>query len=243
MLKRFEEPSWNNPVVRFVDADAKDVIPREDGVWKLGPLVARSVLALEAAGEDIPSWLDTLATETSGARIEKLVLSMYCFWDGEGKLGGFPGVVKTRAAFLGGSEVVALEFDPTVISVTELVRKAQATGCAQRVHASTEQQKTALEQAGISAFLLEDRVRLAPASDQLRHLSASPLRYLPLTPLQAQRTNAELAARNDGTAWLSPRQVGMIEALRKAGKLKGLERPSDLSGLAAYERKLRAALR
>ena len=33
ILKSFEEPSWNNPVVRFLKPDGTDIIPREAGVW------------------------------------------------------------------------------------------------------------------------------------------------------------------------------------------------------------------
>lgn len=241
--KRFEEPAWNNPIVRFINARAQDVIPRLSGVWKLGPLVKRSVHALEASKRDVPAWFETLATETSSTRTEGLVLSMYCFWDGEGKLGGFPGVVATEAGFYGGTEVVALRFDPKVIAVQDLVAKAQATGCASRVYATTSDQLNALSAAGIRAKRLEGEPRRAPESDQLRHLSASPLRYLPLTPLQAQRTNADLASGRDGTRWLSPRQIAMIQPLRKAGKLSGLKRPRSLDALAAYETKLIAALR
>src|SRR5205085_11873279 len=35
-LKRFGEPAWNNPVVRFVDAGGNDLIPRRDGAWSTG---------------------------------------------------------------------------------------------------------------------------------------------------------------------------------------------------------------
>ncbi len=61
ILKAFNEPSWNNPVVRFLNSDGKDVIPRKDGVWTTGPLAARMIKSLEAAGREVPGFLKTVA--------------------------------------------------------------------------------------------------------------------------------------------------------------------------------------
>ena len=33
ILRRFQEPAWNYQVMRFVDAEGKDIIPRRDRVW------------------------------------------------------------------------------------------------------------------------------------------------------------------------------------------------------------------
>ena len=33
LLKSFGEPAWNNPVLRFLDHQGRDLIPRKDGVW------------------------------------------------------------------------------------------------------------------------------------------------------------------------------------------------------------------
>ncbi|MFT7678666.1 MAG: hypothetical protein ACI8QC_002661, partial [Planctomycetota bacterium] len=85
-------------MVRFVDSTGADIIPRKDRVWALGALVERTAKTLRAAKRDVPIWLATLAEETSSAPTETLALSMHCFWDGEGKLGAFPGILSTRAA-------------------------------------------------------------------------------------------------------------------------------------------------
>ena len=61
ILKRFKEPAWNYQVVRFLDADAKDLIPRKDRVWTLQPLAARMKAALVAAGREVPKDLEELA--------------------------------------------------------------------------------------------------------------------------------------------------------------------------------------
>lgn len=242
ILERYEEPTWNNPVVRFVDSAGADIIPRKDRVWALGPLVQRSARALAAAERDVPTWLAILAEETSSAPTETLALSMHCFWDGEGKLGAFPGVLSTRAAFVGRAEVVELRYDPRRLPLVKLVEQAQALGCARAVHTGTQAQVDTLKAAGIEAQVLTRKPRRAPTSDQLRHLSASLLKYLPLTPLQAQRINARLAASKNASNLLSPRQLELFAELRRSGEPKKLVRPSSIDELAAYERELRQAL-
>ena len=74
--ERFEEPSWNNPVVRYLDGEARDLIPREDGVWGTAGTLARMVAALEAAERPVPTWLATVAAETASGEVETAVFAM-----------------------------------------------------------------------------------------------------------------------------------------------------------------------
>lgn len=46
VLKKFGEPAWNNPVVRFVNAAGVDLIPRKDGVYTKEELLERMRKAL-----------------------------------------------------------------------------------------------------------------------------------------------------------------------------------------------------
>ncbi|MGK0219902.1 MAG: hypothetical protein ACI9HE_003408 [Planctomycetota bacterium] len=228
--------------MRFVDAKGADIIPRKDRVWALGALVERTTMTLLTAKREIPAWLAILTKETAETPTETLALSMHCFWDGEGKLGAFSGILSTRAAFVGGAEVVELRYDPRQLPLVKLVEQARALGCARAVHTGTQAQADTLKAAGIEAQVLARKPRRAPASDQLRHLSASLLKYLPLTPLQAQRVNAHLAAKKDASSLLSPRQLELFTQLRKSGEPKQLVRPGAIDELAAYEIELRRAL-
>ena len=45
VLARYGEPAWNFQVVRFLDAEGDDLIPRRDRVWETGPLLTRMVAA------------------------------------------------------------------------------------------------------------------------------------------------------------------------------------------------------
>jgi hypothetical protein len=76
VLERFEEPSWNNPVLRFLDAKGVDVIPRKDRIWTTGGVLGRMVEALEAAEQTVPPWLALTATETSSGEVETAVFAM-----------------------------------------------------------------------------------------------------------------------------------------------------------------------
>ena len=63
LLKRFGEPSWNNPVVRFLDGDGKDIIPRVANDWSLRTLIRRMRAALEKSGKKVPAYLALLDKE------------------------------------------------------------------------------------------------------------------------------------------------------------------------------------
>ena len=61
LLKRFQEPAWNYQVIRFLDADGNDIIPRKDRVWTTKGVAARMIQALTAANRPIPQNLKVLA--------------------------------------------------------------------------------------------------------------------------------------------------------------------------------------
>ena len=43
LLERYQEPSWNLQVIRFLNADGADVIPRKDLVWTTSGVANRPV--------------------------------------------------------------------------------------------------------------------------------------------------------------------------------------------------------
>ena len=62
LLRRFNEPAWNYQVIRFLDADGREVIPRKDRIWTTGGVASRMVEALGASNRPIPKYLEDLAT-------------------------------------------------------------------------------------------------------------------------------------------------------------------------------------
>jgi hypothetical protein len=60
LLKQFNEPAWNYQVIRFLDAEGRDTIPRRDRIWTLTGVAARMVEALTAANRPVPDYLESL---------------------------------------------------------------------------------------------------------------------------------------------------------------------------------------
>lgn len=61
VLASFEEASWNNPVVRVVDAGGRDLVARNGDDWTVAAVAEAMVSALEAREREVPAYLDLLA--------------------------------------------------------------------------------------------------------------------------------------------------------------------------------------
>jgi hypothetical protein len=187
VLARYGEPAWNYQVVRFLDADGADVIPRRERVWETGPLLTRMVAALHAAGRAVPDHLLLLEQEHSD-RLDELILAQGCFWVGESQLGQIDGVVTTEAGFVGNAEVTVVRYDPERISREELVADATRRGVASAVFD---------RDAG--------RYRRAPESDQKRQLGGGST--IGFTAAQLTKRNAFVpTSADDADRFLFPNQ-------------------------------------
>lgn len=213
VLESFSEPTWNNPVVRIVDADRRALAPRLAGDYSVGGLATTMVKALERAQRPVPAYLALLAEETKRGARKEAVFSMYCFWSGEACLGRIDGVTGTRTGFLGGREVVEVTYDPTRLPYEGLVTRAKAAGCASGVFADEGRLDAAREVFGDAARLAEGGLRPSKKDDD-HALRATPWRHVPMTELQATRANALLAAGGDPAAVMSPRQRALYAAVR-----------------------------
>jgi hypothetical protein len=247
-LQRFGEPAWNNPVLRFFAGDRKEILPRRDGIWDAPAVAARLVEALAAAGRQVPPYLALAADEVRAGEAATATFGMHCFWQGEAGLGSIRGVIATRAGHLDGSEVVEVTYVPGVLAYTDLLEAAIRCDCAARVFAHDEAQLAAARRRlGERAAGSDARAREASDADQKWHLRRSALRHVPITPAQAARVNAELAAGRDPLVWLSPRQRELARRIETASRseprlLAGLEPPRDTLELHDYEIRLRQLL-
>ncbi len=174
ILNKYNEPAWNYQVVRFLDSDGKDLIPRKDRVWTAEALNPRIKAALQKAGKPQAS---------TQPKTERLAICQSCFWTGEMKIGAIEGVTRTEAGFFDGREVTLVEYDPTELSPAEIFKQAK------------------LEDVGSAAYLenpsklpgskkLTSKYRPAPASDQKKQIQGTPFQKLDLTPEQATKVNA-----------------------------------------------------
>jgi hypothetical protein len=218
LLKQFNEPSWNNPVVRYLDAAGKDIIDRQDRIWSTSATVTRMVSALKASKQEVPLYLTTVAVADSEPKQATATFAMHCYWEGEAKLGGIRGVSSTRSGWKDSLEVVTLKYDPRVVGYEKLLETAKSFECASKVYAHTaEQLLLAKKKVGIQAVAVkhEKSITDAKPSDQKYYLIQTPLKYLPLTETQATKINASLKSkRNDYQKWLSPRQLALFKRVK-----------------------------
>jgi hypothetical protein len=63
VLKSFNEPAWNNPVVRIIDDSKKDLADRIGRKWTVGALARAMVQALQKKELDVPPYLALLEAE------------------------------------------------------------------------------------------------------------------------------------------------------------------------------------
>ena len=63
LLRRFNEPAWNYQVIRFLDAEGRDIIPRKDRIWTLSGVASRMIEALKVANRPVPKYLQDLAED------------------------------------------------------------------------------------------------------------------------------------------------------------------------------------
>lgn len=68
----FQEPSWNNPVVRFLGPDRRELAPRlhRRKHWSRAAVADGMRRALEASGKEVPAWLSAFAEEEATPRPE-----------------------------------------------------------------------------------------------------------------------------------------------------------------------------
>jgi hypothetical protein len=188
VMRRYDEPTWNNPVVRIVDQNGKDVISRVSGNYSAKGLTYAMTSALITQQGKAPKYLQLLSEELSAhGATQTATYSMYCFWTGEALFGRLNGVVKTTAGFQGGKEVVTVEYDPTVIARSELDKIAQA-------------QKCSVSSGG--TFRPDDTPKY--------YLSNSRYKSIPMTEIQQCRVNSALAERQSPDQFLSPRQLALF---------------------------------
>lgn len=199
VLKSFSEPEWNNPVVRIVDAQRKELTPRVDGDYSSRGIVTAMVAALKKSGREAPGYLALLAQEVGDSEREKAVFSMRCFWEGEAKLGGIEGVLATRTGFADGKEVVEVTFDPVRLKSAVLLDKARGMACT-------------VDRAG-------GEVK-ASAKDDKYQLRGTAYESVPMTALQAARLNAALASDDAAKSILSPRQIALASAMMRLDRTK-----------------------
>ncbi len=212
-LKLFDEPASNNPVIRILDASGESLAPRLADDYSISGVVSRMMAALDATHGGIPPYLELLNEQELAQRVgvERATFSVHCFWEGEVALGAVPGVVSTKAGFIGKTEVVDIDYNPKEVSFTSLLRQAIKKDSASGVFARSDEQAKQAE-----PMLAGQVVRLNDVSKPDKrpkyHIFNSPFRYVPMIELQAIRINEALSQKQgrDARHHLSPRQYELL---------------------------------
>ena len=190
ILKKYNEPAWNNPVVRIVDEKGKDVVSRLSGNYSTHGLTSTMTNALIQTQGKAPLYLELLADELSAKSTGTLsaVYSMYCFWSGEAMFGKVNGVIRTTAGFQNGKEVVSVEYNPVIISKTQLDKIALQSNCKNSAGGN-----------------------FSPDQTPKNYLSNNKYRSIPMTELQKCRVNSAIAEGQNPDIYLSPRQLQFLQ--------------------------------
>jgi hypothetical protein len=174
------------------------------------------------SGKDIPLYLHGLALEYDNPHLKEVVLAMYCFWQGEMKLGGINGVVKTEAGFLRHREVTRVWYDETLISLMDLVGEASKVQCADKVYVENKDAVKTLKNIKHSSLKIEtfneSEYKKAPGSDQKKQAQGSVFMNLNLTQFQMTKINAFIRIDPGKLEkYLSHRQKAQLEKLTRGG--------------------------
>lgn len=216
-LARFQEPAWNNPVIRFLSPDLTDLLPRKDRVWSTAEVTARLIEALKAAKRKVPNYLNLVRLESSN-QTAVATFAMHCYWEGEVQFGKLAGVKETSSAWYDGKEIVNVTFDPTITSYKQLVQTAIKVRCASTIYVRDPKQEwtaRSLAKDQVQSIDAKEFGKPAKPSDQKYYLRLSPLSLLPLTQVQRVRINSALGTRADPAKFLSPQQVKADQWLKK----------------------------
>lgn len=215
VLNQFREPAWNYQVMRFLDPQLKDIIPRKDKVWSRHATAVRLATAIKTSGQKVPNYLTNVVIPECNPDNRIAVFAMYCFWTGEAKLGSLDGVIATEAGFYDGKEVVVVRYDDKKIKLLDLVRAAEEFDCAHAVYLPTKQEQRKIAQQtrlkNVALFDFQDGYRRAPQNDQKKQIASNrSLKGLNLTAMQLTKLNARGFSKDSPKKWLSPRQIAKL---------------------------------
>lgn len=211
VLDSFGEPSWNNPVVRIMTPERKELTPRLSGNYTKAGLVNSMVSALKNSNRDVPQYLSLLQAElhAKAGKNERAVFAMHCFWTGEAKLGNIKGVTTTKPGFMGGYEVVELEYNPSIISYEDLVSRAKSNKVASHVFTVNDIQNTAAKEL-LGAEEVSVATTFRPDRSPKYYLSRTSYKHVPMTELQKSRVNAAIGSLQSPDTYLSPKQLQLF---------------------------------
>ena len=189
ILRRYDEPSWNNPVVRFLGPDGAELLPKLADRYDALGLHEKITAVLELLGDDVPGYFRLLGRDllVEYGLSKCVTYTTPCFWSGETSLAQHPAVITTDAGWVDGEEVVQVHFDPRAASRHDLDAYARAEGF------------SPIESGSFGV----DR-------EPQFYLRKSSALHLPLTPAQRTQINLAVPYRGSLADLLSPQQSAWL---------------------------------
>lgn len=213
ILRKFGEPSWNNPVARIIDPNSeKDIVKRLNGRYDMESLISTISNGLLESNQLIPDYLTYLQEEYQSSDPRETHLSMYCFWSGEKNLGKLDGVLATKAGFMNGAEVVKVKYDANRLKEKELISFAASKQCADGVFSDDQREIQAAKKLKVRT---KSEGKFRADRQPKYYMYNSDYRYVPMTSLQALKVNSDLSNKTSPDRHLSPRQLEILELVRQ----------------------------
>ncbi|MEE9372428.1 MAG: VPGUxxT family thioredoxin-like (seleno)protein, type 2 [Saprospiraceae bacterium] len=204
VLKYFNEPAWNNPVVRFVSSNGSEVGPRIGNFSSTSQLLLAMQTVIKNSKKEVPNYLTLLTDEYLAKEngTDDFYLSMYCFWTGEKEIAKIKGVIATEAGYMHGKEVVKVSFDESQTDISKIAHKASKKNCGDQVFTNVN----------VNGKIPSKKIGKYRKDGQDKYyLLHSPLKYLPMTEYQKSKVNSALGSNDDSKKYLSPRQLLLLK--------------------------------
>jgi len=206
ILKKFNEPSWNNPVVRIIGTNERDLVGRMANRWTPSDLLSTIIAGIEKQGSKVPTYLTLRLEEKDGQEnIKEANLAMYCFWTGEKEISKIDGVLSTEAGFMHGKEVVKVQYDADRVTLPTLVNQAAKKSCADAVFVEDDYDLSELKKA-TEISNIKRSGSYHKDKEVKYYLTKSDYKYIPMSSLQQAKVNAALGSNQNPDMYLSPRQ-------------------------------------
>lgn len=215
VLKKYNEPAWNNPVMRIIDGGGKDLIDRLSGEYKLSAVITYIRKGMQKNGKLIPLWVQNLETELTTIHTKEITMEMYCFWTGEKNLGALNGVVNTIPGFSNGKEVVKVTYNADATTAEKIINEGKKSNCADAVHSNED---FVSKNASSHDVKVKPSSKFTPDKDLHYYLKQSKYASIPMTAMQATKVNSYLGFGKSPEELLSPRQLAFLK--KKEGKYR-----------------------
>lgn len=238
-------------LVRLLDRSANEVTSIISDKLTRAGLLEKMIETLEFCEQPVPTYLSILLEEERcfsevGVGVKRRTTDRRCAFAvdnaavAEVEFAGLDGVIATRTGWIDRTSAVEVTFDSKRLSYGCLVRFALKQSICTVIYFCNNEERIAaqveVERVNGSTRFQSYMGMIQPDCDPKHALRMTPLRFVPLTDLQATRVNrlVHIGKFNEATHLLSPRQgLILMSAMRMAMK-KSFHQVIDVPILPAW---------